>query len=106
MTSAEPWWVNALVRNPAILPYSTHGPRCLDKIYLDTTFASKRVDCGRFPSKQEGLLELLNKVRKYPQDTTFHFHAWTLGYEEVWIALAKELGSQVSHSALLHSACY
>ena len=91
---AEPWWINSLVRNPVILPY-THGLKRLDKIYLDTTFASKTAHCRRFPTKADGLKELLEKVSKYPTDTVFHLHAWTFGYEDVWIALSSALRSQV-----------
>ena len=91
---AEPWWVNSLIRNPVILPY-THGIKRLDKIYLDTTFASKKNHYRKFPTKAEGLKELLEKVSKYPVDTVFHLHAWTFGYEDVWIALSSALRSQV-----------
>lgn len=92
---AEPWWVNSLIRNPVILPYA-HGIRRLDKIYLDTTFASTSIAHRRFPTKEDGLKELLEKVRKYPIDTCFHLHAWTFGYEDVWIALSSALKSQVA----------
>ena len=91
---AEPWWVNSLIRNPVILPY-THSLKRLDKIYLDTTFASKADRCRRFPTKADGLEELLKKVSRYPIDTVFHFNAWTFGYEDVWIALSSALRSQV-----------
>ncbi|MCJ1425154.1 hypothetical protein MMC29_003042 [Sticta canariensis] len=67
----------------------------LDKIYLDTTFASKNDRHRVFPTKADGLSELLTKISKYPASTVFHFHAWTLGYEEVWIALASALRSQI-----------
>ena len=93
--AAEPWWVEALVRNPTVVPYA-HGIRRLDTIYLDTTFAAERHNNPAFPTKAEGLAELLNKVANYPQNTIFHFHAWTFGYEEVWIALANALDSRVS----------
>lgn len=91
---SEPWWINSLVRNPIVLPY-THGLRRLDKIYLDTTFASKKTHCRKFPTKADGLKELFEKVTEYPIDTVFHFHAWTFGYEEVWIALSRALQSQI-----------
>ena len=78
-----------------MIPYA-HGIRRLDKIYLDTTFAPQRHEIPTFPTKAEGLAELLAKVAEYPEDTTFHFHAWTFGYEEVWIALANALDSKVS----------
>jgi hypothetical protein len=48
-----------------------------------------------FPTKAEGLKELLQKVSKYPGDTIFHFSAWTFGYEGVWMALSRALKSQV-----------
>lgn len=93
--TAEPWWVDALARNPLVIPYA-HSIRCLDKIYLDTTFAPERHEIPTFPTKAEGVAELLRKVAEYPENTTFHFHAWTFGYEEVWIALANVLDSKVS----------
>lgn len=92
---SEPWWVNALVRNPVVVPYTALGHRSLDKIYLDTTYAAEGKALPAFPSKAEGVAELLRQVSKYPKDTIFHFHAWTPGYEEVWIALANALGSQI-----------
>ncbi|KAL8672524.1 MAG: hypothetical protein Q9168_003027 [Polycauliona sp. 1 TL-2023] len=93
-SEAEPWWVNSIARQPTILPY-THGLRCLDKIYLDTTFAVNSEPYHSFPTKAHGLSDLLREVSKFPGDTVFHFNAWTLGYEEVWMALAAHLRSQI-----------
>ncbi|CAH0047160.1 unnamed protein product [Clonostachys solani] len=87
---SEPWFVNSVQRNPAILEY-TLGSKTLDKIYLDTSF----IDDVRFPTKAEGIVELLEKVSRYPDDTTFHFQAWTYGYEDVWVALAKSLKTAI-----------
>jgi len=70
----EPWFVNALVRNPCLIEYSS-GIKTLDKIYLDTTFLDKVA----FQTKAEGIQELLHKVAKYPEGTIFHFQAWTYG---------------------------
>lgn len=83
-----------MVRNPVVLPYS-HGLKQLDKIYLDTTFAGKDDAYRKFPTKAAGISELLDKVSRYPEDTKFHFHSWTPGYEDVWVALSSALGSQV-----------
>jgi hypothetical protein len=91
---AETWWVNSLVQNPILLPY-TLGPRRLDCIYLDTTFATKSHPYREFHSKAEGIKELLDKVSKYPDDTVFYFHSWTFGYENVWIALSAFLRSRI-----------
>ncbi len=93
-TAAEPWWVNSLIRSPIVLPY-THGHKHLDMMYLDTTFASEEALHRKFPTKAEGLKELLDKVMMYPKETVFHLHAWTPGYEDVWIALSSALRSQV-----------
>lgn len=91
---AEPWWVNSLVRNPVLLPY-TCRLKILDCIYLDTTFASHDEPYRDFPTKAEGLKELLEKVSQCPPDTVFYFRAWTLGYEDVWIALSNHLRSRI-----------
>ncbi|KAF2017901.1 hypothetical protein BU24DRAFT_346117, partial [Aaosphaeria arxii CBS 175.79] len=91
---AETWWVNSLVRNPVLIPY-TIGTRRLDCVYLDTTFASKSRPYNEFPSKAEGIRELLAQVEGYPPGTTFYFHSWTFGYEDVWLALSAFLESQI-----------
>lgn len=88
---SEAWFVNAIARNPSIIEY-TLGPKTLDKIYLDTSFT---IDVP-FSTKAQGIAELLHKVSEYPPDTTFHFQAWTYGYEDVWIALSKYLKTPVS----------
>ncbi|KAF2767013.1 hypothetical protein EJ03DRAFT_276957 [Teratosphaeria nubilosa] len=100
---SEPWWVNGLTKHPLLVPYVARDAtgqarkplKTLDCIYADTTFASKEDPYKRFPSKSEGLIELLDKVSKYPKGTSFHFKAWTFGYEEVWEALASHLGTRV-----------
>ncbi|EHY58617.1 hypothetical protein HRR83_007337 [Exophiala dermatitidis] len=91
---AEPWWVNSIVQNPVILPY-TCRLKTLDCIYLDTTFASHDEPYREFPTKAEGLKELLEKVGQCSPDTIFYFRAWTLGYEDVWVALSNYLDSRV-----------
>ncbi|EAT78512.2 hypothetical protein SNOG_14275 [Parastagonospora nodorum SN15] len=91
---AETWWVNSLVQNPVLLPY-TLGKRRLDCMYLDTTFATKHEPYREFPSKAEGINELLDKVSQYSHDTIFYFHSWTFGYENVWLALSVFLESQI-----------
>ncbi|KAF1944625.1 hypothetical protein EJ02DRAFT_371044 [Clathrospora elynae] len=91
---AENWWVNSLVQNPVLLPYTLETRR-LNCMYLDTTFATKKESYREFPSKAEGTRELLSKVSEYPDDTIFYFHSWTFGYENVWLALSNFIGSQI-----------
>jgi hypothetical protein len=71
---SEPWFVNSLRRNPLLIEY-TSGLKPLDCIYLDTSFT----DDIPFPTKAEGIKELLQKVASYPADTKFHLAAWTFG---------------------------
>lgn len=87
-----------LVRNPILIPY-TLGNQRLDKIYLDTTFAIKPYIYHSFPSKADGLRELLEKIKEYPESTTFYFRVWTFGYEEVWLALSAALRTQVGRAS-------
>lgn len=86
----EPWFVNTIARNPALIEY-TCGIKTLDTIYLDTSFT----DNVPFQTKAEGIAELLRKVAQYPKDTIFYIQAWTYGYEDVWIALSKALNSPI-----------
>lgn len=86
--------MRSLIRHPVLLPYAS-GLRTLNKIYLDTTFAIKSHVYRRFPSKADGIKELLEKVARYPKDTIFYLRAWTFGYEEVWQALSVFLDSKV-----------
>lgn len=91
---SEPWWVDNLIRHPMMLPYAA-GAKRLDNIYLDTTFATKEDPHMYFPPKADGLVEMLQKVSRYPDGTVFYFNAWTFGYEECWVALSHYLKSRV-----------
>ncbi|KAI1820695.1 hypothetical protein F4861DRAFT_49415 [Xylaria intraflava] len=86
----EPRFVNSIAQNPNVIEFSS-GWKTLDRIYLDTSV----LDDFPLQTKAEGLQELLRKLKDYPEDTIFHFQAWTYGYEEVWIALSKALGSKI-----------
>jgi len=96
---SEGWWVDSLTRHPLLVPYaSLDGKKPLkrlDNVYLDTTFASKADPYREFPSKRNGLREMLEKVSMYPNGTRFYFDSWTFGYEDVWQALSSFLDSQV-----------
>lgn len=96
---SELWWVNNLTRQPSLLPYvaSANSLKKLDCIYLDTTFVvtGREDPYAKFPSKADGLQELLQKVSQYPDDTLFYLDAWTFGYEDVWTALSAFLGSPI-----------
>lgn len=95
LSVAEQWWVDSLRRHPVLIPY-TCGLKTLDTIYLDTSFVTNSRPHRTFPSKAEGIRELLEKMQQYPKDTIFYLRAWTFGYEEVWQALSIMLESKVS----------
>jgi hypothetical protein len=97
---SEPWFVNNLTRNPFLIEY-TSGLKTLDCIYLDTSNTQPL----EFPTKADGLKELLQKVSQYPTDAVFHLSAWTFGYEEVWMALSRKLNSPVSGGFSCFSPC-
>ncbi|KAI1499947.1 beta-lactamase-like protein [Biscogniauxia marginata] len=86
----EPLFVSNIARNPSIIEYLSRL-KIIDRIYLDTSM----LENVNVQTKEDGLAELLRKVAKYPSDTIFHFHAWTFGYEDIWIALSKVLKSKI-----------
>lgn len=90
----EDWWISKLVRHPTMVAYSS-GLKRLDNIYLDTTFASSEQPYKHFPSKADGISELIEKLSHYPPDAVFYFNTWTFGYEDCWVALSHALGSKV-----------
>lgn len=95
--TAEKWWVDSLIRNPFLIPYTLTSKR-LDNLYLDTTYLRRSsIPPEKFSSKAEGIAEVLDRVQRYPPETNFHVGAWTFGYEEVWLALASALRTKVSH---------
>ncbi|RDA86938.1 hypothetical protein CP532_1871 [Ophiocordyceps camponoti-leonardi (nom. inval.)] len=87
---SEPSFLSGLTRNPILIEYSC-GLKTLDTIYLDTSFIAD----VPFPSKADGIAQLLRAVARYPDDTVFHIKAWTYGYEDVWIALSSALNSPI-----------
>ena len=86
--------MQALAREPALVPYAA-GLRPLHRLYLDTTFAAPDAPMRAFPAKAAGVAELLRKVAACAPAARFYVEAWTLGYEEVWVALAGFLGARV-----------
>ncbi|KAL2054825.1 hypothetical protein ABVK25_005129 [Lepraria finkii] len=71
------WWVNSLIRNPVVLPY-THGHKRLDKIYLDTTFATNEGYYGQIRTKSARLAEQL-EVPNYFKETVNSLDIWVRG---------------------------
>lgn len=88
------------MRHPVLIPYTLSGKR-LDKVYLDTTFAGASNPLREFPSKAEGLAELLRKIETYPEETVFYFRSWTFGYEDIWLALSTALHTKVNPTHIL-----
>jgi DNA cross-link repair 1C protein len=92
---AEQWWVDALMRLPAMAAYAA-GMKVLDKVYLDTTFAVSDGAYRAFPPKAVGIQDLIRQIAACSEETVFHLKAWTLGYEEVFAAIATAFDTKVS----------
>lgn len=108
---SERWWVKWLQRQPTLVPFvvpdhsstniaspqsSFSSPiRRLDCLYLDTTFATTSDPYREFPSKADGLTEMLATVARYPAGTNFYLDSWTFGYEDVWQTLSTFLHAQI-----------
>ena len=90
---AEPWLVDSLTRNPIMIPF-TKGLDIIDTVYLDTTFALPHQKDFDFPSKADGIAELLGKLKQYAPEVVFLLPQWTLGYEDAWLAVSYALESQ------------
>jgi len=97
----ERWWIENLKRETGLMRYFPHGNMgdILDCIYLDTSFASEKDVYRDFPSKRDGIMEVMRKVKEVDVlsegTAIFYFNTWTFGYEEVWIALAAWLDTKI-----------
>ncbi|OJT12075.1 Protein artemis [Trametes pubescens] len=105
---AEPWFLDSLRHNPYIqryldasstsptsncknVPRSTILPK-LEAIYLDTACLLNTYDVPNKADAADGLTDL---VAIYPETTRFFINAWTLGYEEIYKAVARTFGAQI-----------
>ncbi|EIW59274.1 uncharacterized protein TRAVEDRAFT_36726 [Trametes versicolor FP-101664 SS1] len=105
---AEPWFLNSLRHNPYIQRYldtssasplsnhrnssrSTVLPK-LEAIYLDTACLLNTYDVPNKADAAGGLTELM---ALYPETTRFFINAWTLGYEDIYKAVARAFGAQI-----------
>lgn len=106
---ADPAFLSSVLANPLLTQY-TSGLRVLDCVYLDT---SAKIDGPGYQSKQAGCIRLVQAVSKYPITTKFYFNARCLGYEELWLALARSFNAKIHvdkyrldlFAALDHSTC-
>lgn len=88
---AESSFLVDLKNNIIMLPYFS-GVRVLDCIYLDT---SARIDGPDYDAKQKGCAQLIQAISHYPEDTCFNIITRCLGYEQVFVALARSFGGQI-----------
>ncbi|TCD62352.1 hypothetical protein EIP91_006981 [Steccherinum ochraceum] len=108
---AEPWFLEALSRNPLIQRYlappeewwDPHGESLtstLDAIYLDTACLLSETPV---PSKDEACKGLIELMAMLPSDTFFFINAWTWGYEDVLKAIARAFGAKIHVDRYKHS---
>lgn len=82
---AEDTFLARILANPLLTPY-TSGLKILDCLYLDT---SASYGGSEYPSKADGCLQLIRAMAAYPPLTSFYINAWCLGYEDIWLAVAR-----------------
>lgn len=79
--------------------FAPGAPR-IDRLYLDTTCCHPAF--RSFPPRDQALSDLVNFIMHRPRLAHYYFDAWTFGYEDVWIALAKAFHTKVHVSPYLY----
>jgi hypothetical protein len=97
---AEPWFVDSLSHLPSLIPY-TCGNKSLDCIYADTTFAYRGEPYIDIAPNTDGIRILIEQIERYPDSTVFMFNTLTLGYEQVWLAVASRFNSKIHMDSYL-----
>lgn len=89
---AESWWVNSLVKNPYLFPYTC--AKTLQNIYFDSTFCYRGEPYIEIPSNNDGIETVIELIKLYPLDDPeieFNFRDTTLGFEEAWSGIVNAL---------------
>ncbi|KAF9300923.1 hypothetical protein BGZ74_007333 [Mortierella antarctica] len=82
------------------MPMFAPGAPRIDRLYLDTTCCHPAF--RSFPPRDQALSDLVNFIMHRPRLAHYYFDAWTFGYEDVWIALAKAFHTKVHVSPYLY----
>lgn len=83
---AEQWWCDGLRQLPFLQPYLS-GDKCLDNIYIDTTFYYRQEPYIEIPPNNLGIYAMICLLKEYPMndpEIIFEFTNTTLGFEQVW----------------------
>ncbi|KAJ3043819.1 hypothetical protein HDV00_004227 [Rhizophlyctis rosea] len=95
---AETYFLDGLRQCPALMD----GNRFIDidKIYLDTTFFHPAFE--EFPTKVQSVDALVEVLKECPPSTHFKINTAMLGYEPVWMKVAKAFDTKI----YLHPSYY
>ncbi|KAL0946208.1 hypothetical protein HGRIS_012467 [Hohenbuehelia grisea] len=101
---AEPWFLEALMRDPILQPYiaipgvprqhskASKVVKTLEAIYLDTACLLSPNDV---PTKQQATSGLIELLQIYPPSTCFFINSWTWGYEDILKDIARAFDCQI-----------
>ncbi|KAF9178743.1 hypothetical protein BGZ51_007528 [Haplosporangium sp. Z 767] len=79
--------------------FSSSTPQ-IDCLYLDTTYCHPAFQ--EFPSREFAVSDLVNFINRRPRMAHYYIDAWTFGYEEIWIGLAKAFHTKIHVSPYLY----
>ncbi|KAF9317527.1 hypothetical protein BG003_000672 [Podila horticola] len=82
------------------MPMFSPGAPRIDRLYLDTTCCHPAFHS--FPPRDQALSDLVSFITHRPRLAHYYFDAWTFGYEDVWIALARAFHTKVHVSPYLY----
>ncbi|KAG0330276.1 hypothetical protein BG000_011762 [Podila horticola] len=82
------------------MPMFSPGAPRIDRLYMDTTCCHPAFHS--FPPRDQALSDLVSFITHRPRLAHYYFDAWTFGYEDVWIALARAFHTKVHISPYLY----
>lgn len=74
--------IQSFKQHKALMPF-IYGPKIIDMLYLDTTFAYRNTNISMLEN-MHGIHQLVEVIQMYPKGTRFRFLDTVYGFEEVW----------------------
>ena len=80
-------------KTSSVLSPFIFGPKKLNMLYLETTFAYRGVNI-EIPENLNGIHQLIDLISSYPKGTHFRFPQLTYEFEEVWLKVGEYFGNR------------
>ncbi|KAK3808521.1 MAG: hypothetical protein J3Q66DRAFT_355004 [Benniella sp.] len=75
------------------MPIFSSSTQRIDRLYLDTTFCHQAFE--KFPSRETVISDLVTFINRRPRLAHYYIDAWTFGYEDIWVGLAKAFHTKI-----------